>query len=88
VQQKWTPYLMMLTLYNSISGLNEFVDEATYRLNGKVELSGQRNVSLSTMQASGDLPMPAPLGAGRLVWRQAQPALLNNVNPPDVTRSA
>ena len=24
VQQKWTPYLMMVTLFNSISGLNEF----------------------------------------------------------------
>jgi len=31
VQQKWTPYLMMLTLYNSVSELNEFADEATYR---------------------------------------------------------
>ena len=29
VQQKWTPYLMMLTLYNSLSELNEFADEAT-----------------------------------------------------------
>ena len=40
VQQKWTPYLMMLTLFNSLSELNEFMDEATYRLNGDVELSG------------------------------------------------
>jgi hypothetical protein len=61
VQQKWTPYLMMLTLFNSISGLNEFMDEATYRLNGKVELDGQPNISLTTMQASGEMPMPAPM---------------------------
>jgi hypothetical protein len=26
VHQKWTPYLMMLTLYNSLSQLNEFAD--------------------------------------------------------------
>jgi hypothetical protein len=54
VHQKWTPYLMMLTLYNSLSQLNEFADEATYRLNGKVELSGQPSISLSTMAANGE----------------------------------
>ncbi|HMD71165.1 MAG TPA: hypothetical protein VKF41_07460 [Bryobacteraceae bacterium] len=86
VQQKWTPYLMMLTLYNSISGLNEFVDEATYRLNGKVELTGQRNVSLSTMQASGDMPMPAPLMLAGWFGDKLNRLYLNNVNPPDVTR--
>ena len=86
VQQKWTPYLMMLTLYNSISGLNEFVDEATYRLNGKVELTGQRNVSLSTMQASGDMPMPAPQMLAGWFGEKLNRLYLNNVNPPDVTR--
>jgi len=39
-QQKWTPYLMMLTLFDSVSSLNEFKDEATYRLSGKVDLDG------------------------------------------------
>ena len=38
--QKWTPYLMMMTLYNSLSEMNEFMDEATYRLNGTVDLDG------------------------------------------------
>ncbi|HVW87540.1 MAG TPA: hypothetical protein VHB50_22790, partial [Bryobacteraceae bacterium] len=33
-QQKWTPYLMMMTLYNSLTGINESMDEATYRLTG------------------------------------------------------
>src|SRR5690242_3739771 len=59
-QQKWTPYLMMLTLFNSVSGLNEFMDEATYRLNGKVDLDSG-SLSLNTMQASGEMPMPAPM---------------------------
>ena len=47
-----------MTLYNSLSQLNEFADEATYRLSGKVEMKGQPNISLSTMQASGEMPMP------------------------------
>ncbi len=61
VQQKWTPYLMMITLFNSISGLNEFADEVTYRLSGEVELDGQPSLSLSTMQAASEMPVPAPM---------------------------
>ncbi len=75
VQQKWTPYLMMLTLYNSVSELNEFADEATYRLSGQVEMNGDRNIALSTMQTSGEMPMPALDDPGRLVRRQVQPAV-------------
>jgi hypothetical protein len=52
VHQKWTPTLMMMTLYNSISNLNDFADETTYRLNGKVEMNGPRNIGLATMQAT------------------------------------
>jgi hypothetical protein len=61
VQQKWTPTLMMVTLFNSISGLNDFAEETTYRLTGQVELDGQQKLSLTTMQAPGDFPIPAPM---------------------------
>src|ERR1035438_2124824 len=61
VQQKWTPYLMMLTLYNSISSLNDFAEETTYRLSGKVEFDGQPGLSIATMLASSEAPAPAPI---------------------------
>ncbi|HUS04981.1 MAG TPA: hypothetical protein VMZ52_01705, partial [Bryobacteraceae bacterium] len=61
VQQKWTPYLMMVTLFNSISGMNDFAEEATYRLSGEVELDGQPNISLNTMLAPSELPVPASM---------------------------
>ena len=61
VNQKWTPYLMMFTLFNSISGLNEFAEEATYRLNGQVELEGRQRISLVTMQAPSEMSIPAPM---------------------------
>jgi hypothetical protein len=61
VQQKWTPYLMMLTLFNSISGMNDFAEETTYRMSGKVELDGQPGFSISTMLASSEAPAPAPM---------------------------
>ena len=84
VHQKWTPTLMMLTLYNSISNLNDFADETTYRLNGKVEMNGPRNIGLATMQASGDMPMPAPMALAVWLGDKFNRLYLNNVNTPDV----
>jgi hypothetical protein len=52
---------MMMTLFNSISGMNDFAEEATYRLSGEVELDGQPNISLSTMLAPSELPVPASM---------------------------
>jgi hypothetical protein len=86
VQQKWTPYLMMLTLFNSISGLNEYSDEATYRLSGKVELDGKHNLSLSTMQASGEMPMPAPMLLAGWWGDKFNRLFLNTVKTPSIKR--
>jgi hypothetical protein len=61
VQQKWTPYLMMLTLFNSLSSLNDFAEEATYRLSGDIELENHEKLSMSTMLAPSEAPMPAPM---------------------------
>ncbi len=58
VEQKWTPYLMMATLFNSISGVNDFAEEATYRLSGNIEFEDQTRISLTTMLAPGEVPMP------------------------------
>lgn len=84
VQQKWTPYLMMVTLFNSISGLNESMEEATYRLSGNVELQGQRRISLSTMQAAGEMPMPAPMLLAGWWGDKFNRLYLNAVNTPSV----
>jgi hypothetical protein len=77
---------MMVTLFNSLSELNEFKDEATYRLTGDVELKGGANLSLSTMQASGELPMPAPMVLAGWWGDKFNRLYLNNVNPPSVKR--
>jgi hypothetical protein len=84
VHQKWTPTLMMLTLYNSISNLNDFADETTYRLNGNVEMNGPRNIGLATMQATGDMPMPAPMALAVWLGDKFNRLYMNNVNTPDV----
>ena len=72
VHQKWTPTLMMMTLYNSISDLNEFADEATYRLNGKVEMNGPRNIGWPRCRPRAICPCRRRW-CWRLVGRQVQP---------------
>ncbi len=86
VHQKWTPYLMMLSLYNSLSELNDFSDEGTYRLSGKVEMStGQQGLSLSNMQTSGEM-MPAPMALAGWFGDKFNKLYLNNLSAPDVRR--
>src|SRR5579885_3679470 len=61
VDQKWTPYLMMATLFNSLSNLNDFSEEATYRLHGELRVEGQHRIELTTMQAPAGTPIPTPM---------------------------
>ncbi len=61
VDQKWTPYLMMATLFNSLSNLNDFSEEATYRLHGELQVEGQQRIDLTTMQAPVEAPIPTPM---------------------------
>ena len=86
VQQKWTPSLMMMTLFNSLSDLNEFADEATYRLSGRIEMNGQSNLSLTTMQASGEQPVPAPMMLANWWGDKFNRLYLNNVKTPEIKR--
>lgn len=61
VDQKWTPYLMMATLFNGLSNLNDFSEEATYRLHGELQIEGRHRVELTTMQAPAGTPIPTPM---------------------------
>jgi hypothetical protein len=59
---RWTPFLMMLSVFNTLQDLNSAAsDEATYRLSGAIRMDGQPELKVSTMTASGDAPMPAPM---------------------------
>src|SRR5580658_589114 len=83
VQQKWTPYLMMLSLYNSLYQLNDLADEGTYRLSGDVEMNGKQRISLSNMQTSGEM-MPAPMALAGWFGDKFNKLYLNNLTAPDV----
>ena len=61
VHQKWTPYLMMLTLANTLQQINEYADEVTYRMSGNVEVAGAGSFKLSTTLAGSEAPAAPPV---------------------------
>ena len=62
IHPRWTPFLMMLTTYNTLQDLNSSAaDEATYRLEGVIECDRLPPLKLSMMIASGAGPAPAPM---------------------------
>jgi hypothetical protein len=52
---------MMLTLFNSLQQMNEYADEMTYRMSGKVVMDGTKNINVSTMLAPSEMPVPPPM---------------------------
>jgi hypothetical protein len=86
VQQKWTPFLMMATLANSIADFNEYREECTYRVNGRVELDGQQKMLVSTMQAPSELAIPAPVALAGWWGDKFSRLFMNTVTAPRLKR--
>ena len=64
VHQKWTPFLMMMTLFQSLQQMNEYADDITYRMSGRVLLEGaqgDRTINVSTMLAPSEAPVAPPM---------------------------
>ena len=60
--EKLTPQLVVLALYNSMFGMNEFAEESTFRLNAKVDFEGDHDFEFRTMLSDAPTaPAPAPL---------------------------
>jgi hypothetical protein len=80
--QKWTPPLMVVTLFNSMFGLNDFAEETTFRLSGKIDLDGEKQISLDTMQTTSEAPVPAPLLLAGRVGDKVQQVFRNVAELP------
>ena len=61
VQQKWTPFLMMVTLFNAVSSMNEFAEDVTYRISGNLEVEGQQKISIGNIFTQTEMPAPPPM---------------------------
>jgi hypothetical protein len=86
VHQKWTPFLMMLTLFNSLQQMNEYADEMTYRMSGDVHLDGAPDVKVTTMLAPSEMPVPPPMALAGWWGDKFNRLFLNPVDTPKLTR--
>jgi len=55
---KITPLAMMITVFNALQGVNDFGEEASYRLRGKIGVEGYPDVGLENMYAPADGTLP------------------------------
>jgi hypothetical protein len=46
---KLTPLMMMTTVFNALMGMNQYGEETTYRMNGRIHVSGFPDVRLNNM---------------------------------------
>ncbi|HZQ90492.1 MAG TPA: SpoIVB peptidase S55 [Terriglobales bacterium] len=53
-----TPVAMMATVYNALSGVNEYGEEITFRMQGKISVGGYPDVTLQNMFAPADMNLP------------------------------
>jgi hypothetical protein len=51
---KLTPLMMMATVYNALMGMNQYGEETTYRMNGKIHVNGFPDVRMMNMFSPTD----------------------------------
>jgi len=56
-----SPVAMMATVFNALHGVNEYGEEATYRLSGRIQVKGYPDVDLQNMFAPADGGQPAAI---------------------------
>jgi len=82
--QRFTAQLMMLGMFNAISGMNEFAEDTTYRISANVSLANGQKLDLRTMQAPSDLPVPASLQSAMWFGDKFNKLFANAVRMPEV----
>ncbi|MBM3764078.1 MAG: hypothetical protein FJW32_01685 [Acidobacteria bacterium] len=82
--QKFTAQLMMIGMFNAISGMNEFADDTTYRIKANVNLSSGQKLDLATLQAPADSPVPPALQSALWFGDKVSKLFANAIKMPDV----
>jgi hypothetical protein len=58
-----SPLAMMATVFNALHGVNEYGEDTTYRMNGRISVSGYPDVTVQNMFAPSDGGQPAAVMA-------------------------
>jgi hypothetical protein len=80
--QKLTAQLLMMALYNSMFGVNDFAEESTFRIQARVNFEGADELDIRALNAVSDGPIPAPLQAAAAVASRLQLVYLNTREMP------
>ena len=83
--QKWTPQLLMMALFNSVFGVNEFSEEVTFRAESKMNFEGGRSLDFRTLQSGVTRsPIPPPLLLAGAIVNRLQRVMTNVRETPQV----
>lgn len=81
---KLTPLLVMASVFNSLQGVNEYGEETTFRVNGKIGVAGYPDVSVQNMFSPGDGGAPAALIAALSVGERFSRVFDNPASTPQI----
>jgi hypothetical protein len=79
-----SPVAMMATVFNALHGVNEYGEEITYRMDGRISVGGYPDVSIQNMYAAADGGQPAAILAALSLGDRFSRIYDNPYNVPDI----
>jgi SpoIVB peptidase S55 len=79
-----SPVAMMATVFNALHGLNEYGEDTTYRMEGRISVKGYPEVGLENMFAAADGGQPAAVLAALSIGDRFGRIYDNPYNVPDI----
>jgi hypothetical protein len=81
---KLTPTVMMATVFQALQGVNEYGEDVTYRLNGRINVGGFPTVNLHNMFAPADAGNPTAFAVAMAVGQRFNRIYENPYACPDI----
>ena len=79
-----SPLAMMATVFNALHGVNEYGEDTTYRMNGRISVSGYPDVTVQNMFAPSDGGQPAAVMAALSLGERFSRIYDNPYNAPGI----
>ena len=79
-----SPLAMMATVFNALHGVNEYGEDTTYRMNGRISVNGYPDVTVRNMFAPSDGGQPAAVMAALSLGERFSGIYDNPYNVPSI----
>src|SRR5438093_1878023 len=79
-----SPLAMMATVFNALHGMNEYGEDVTYRMNGRISVGGYPDVGVENMFAAADGGQPAAVLAALSLGDRFSRIYDNPYSVPDI----